>query len=113
MYTCAQFLAEVPLRYRESEEEKGMQIDFELSEVHANELANLLKNPADDIAGLGAIEFEVIEPLSGVMGDEEGKWTVRLKTSLATAAQIATITGFILARVPSTPPPYQKIFRIP
>jgi hypothetical protein len=79
-----------------------MQIDIELSEVHANELANLLRKP---VAGLGPIEFEVIKPLPGVLGDTEGKWTVRLKTSLATAAQIATIAGFIWTHIPATPAP--------
>ena len=88
-----------------------MQIDIELSEAHANELASFLKDPAGDIAGVGPIEFEVIKPLSGVLGDEDGKWTVRMKVGLATAAQIATIAGFIWAHaaikpdvVPPPPP---------
>lgn len=82
-----------------------MQIDIELSEVHANELANLLRKPAGGIPGLGPIEFEVIKPLAGVLGDTDGKWTVRLKTSLATAAQTATILGFLLTHVAPPPSP--------
>ena len=80
-----------------------MQIDIEVSEAHANALTNLLKKPNGDIADMGPIQFEVIKPLAGVFGDEEGKWTVRLKTSLATAAQIATIVGLIWAHVPTKP----------
>ena len=85
------------------EGETAMQIDIEVSEAHANELTNLLKKPNGDIADMGPIPFEVIKPLAGVFGDEEGKWTVRLKTSLATAAQIATIVGLIWAHVPTKP----------
>jgi hypothetical protein len=103
MYTCAQFRVGIPLHNQKSEDEKSMQIDFELTEVHANELAEFLRKPAGKLAEVGPIEFELIKPLSGVLGDTDGKWTVRLKTSFATAAQLATIVGFLWLHVPATP----------
>jgi hypothetical protein len=49
------------------------------------------------------IAVEIVKPLAGAMGADAGKWTVRLTTGLATAAQIATIVGFMLAHPPGGP----------
>lgn len=85
-----------------------MQIDLQVTEARAKELESLFNQPT-----LGSsiplsipvgTTVKIVEPVAGMMGADSGKWTVRLTTGLATAAQIATLMTFALAHAPGPHP---------
>lgn len=91
-----------------------MQIDLQVTETQAKELARLFNQSTSGssipLSLPAGTTVKIVEPVAGMMGARSGKWTVRLTTGLATAAQIATVVTFVLAHNPmshSDPPTSQ------
>jgi hypothetical protein len=85
-----------------------MQIDLQVTEAQAKELAALF-NQRKSFSSISlslpaGTAIEIVEPVAGAFGAGFGKWTVRLTTGLATAAQIATLLTFALAHTPGLHP---------
>jgi hypothetical protein len=72
-----------------------MQIDIQVPEAHANELLRQFNLSIED-RRLQGVEVVLIKPLPGAFG-VEGTRTVRVKATLSTAAQIASILSLCLA----------------
>jgi hypothetical protein len=85
-----------------------MQIDLQVTEARAKELAVLFNQstPGSSIplSIPPGTTVEIVKPVVGMMGADSGKWTVRLTTTIATAAQIATLVTFALAHAPAPQP---------
>jgi hypothetical protein len=85
-----------------------MHIDLQVTEARAKELAVLFNQPRSGssipLSIPAGTTVKVVEPVAGMMGAGSGKWTVRLTTGLATAAQIATLVTFALTHAPEPHP---------
>jgi hypothetical protein len=81
-----------------------MQIDLQVTEAQAKELAVLFNQTTSASSIPEGTTIEIVKPMAGILGADSEKWTVRLKTGLATAAQIATLVTFALAHTSGTHP---------
>ena len=85
-----------------------MQIDLQVTEARAKELAVLFHQPTSDssmpLSIPAGTTIKIVKPVAGMIGAGSGKWTVRLTTGLATAAQIVALVTFALTYAPGTHP---------
>jgi hypothetical protein len=81
-----------------------MQIDLQVSEAQAKELAVLFDQTTLRSSIPEGTTIEIVKPMDGVLGADSEKWTVRLKTGLASAAEIATLVTFMTTYTSGTHP---------
>jgi hypothetical protein len=86
----------------ENPRRKGMQVDLQVTEAQAKELAVLFNQTTSRSSIPEGTTIEIVRPMAAIFGADSEKWTVRLKTGLATAAQIATLVTFLMTHTSLT-----------